>query len=81
MGTIQVQEAVARYERIIKQAAQDYEEALKAAESDLRNALTTADVPGPSDPNVVTMTRSDYEQLQAQLSKVAEFIEAHPELK
>ncbi len=81
MGTSRIQEAVGRYERIVKQAASDYEDALKAAESDLRNALVSSDVSEPPDSGMVSMTRSDYEQLQEQLNRVASFIEAHPELK
>ena len=81
MGASQVQEAVERYERVIKQAAQDYEDIMRSAESDLRKSLASPDVSEPPDPGMVTMTRSDYEQLQAQLEKVAAFISRHPELK
>lgn len=80
MGTNQVRQAVEEYERVVKEAARVYENALREAESALRVSMSSTKPEPPADESV-TMSRGDYENLQAQLAKVADFIKAHPELK
>lgn len=80
MGTNRVRQAVEDYERVVQEAARLYEKTLREAESALRIAMSSTDPEPPVEDNV-TMSRDDYEKLQSQLSKVAAFIKAHPELR
>ena len=80
MGINRVKQAVEEYEQVVQEAARVYEKTLREAESSLRVAMSSTDPEPPAEDNV-TMSRGDYENLQEQLLKVADFIKANPELR
>lgn len=81
MAINQIQEAIEEYERVARSATQQYEQLLKKAELDLRSSMGSGETTSePSNTDVVTMTRQEYNQLQDQLAKVSAFIQQHPEI-
>ncbi|MDX1698966.1 MAG: hypothetical protein R3250_00040 [Melioribacteraceae bacterium] len=78
MANNRIQEAVRNYERLASEAARTYESTLRKAEQDLRQAIESCDVSEPLEEEKVTMTRSDYDELQNQLSKVQAYIAKNP---
>ena len=79
MANNRIQEAVRNYERLAGEAARTYENTLRKAEQDLRQAIESCEVSEPLEEEKVTMTRSDYDELQNQLGIVKTFLEKHPE--
>lgn len=80
MAINRVQQAIEEYTRVVKNAASEYEDALRKAELDLRSIMNSSETPEPPVDDKVTMSKGDYDLMQDQLAKVAEFIKKHPEI-
>ncbi len=81
MAVNQIQQAVGAYEKILREATEEYERKLRKAELDLKAAMGTDKTEPSGQQSTVTMSKTDYENLQVQLEKVSEFIERHPEMR